>query len=151
MTAAPRQWVIKLAYPTLPLSLNDRRHRMVIWRESRNLRNRVRTYAQHVGIPRLNAIHVQLEWTPATRRKRDADNVVATLKPAIDGLRDYPAKYKRDPHTGEKRLVEPAWRGVVPDDDPEHVTWSQPIIHPANPDRWFVDRLVLVVTERKTE
>lgn len=135
MTA--REWEIRLAYLTLPLNLNDRRHRMIVWREQRNLRDRVRVMARHVGIPRLDAIHVQMHWTPRTARRRDADNSVYTLKSAIDGLRDY-RPTKRDPA---------GWVGIVPDDTPEHVQWSPPIIHPPNPDPWLTERLTLVIRE----
>lgn len=139
---SPRSWRLELAYDTLPLSLNDRRHHMVRWRESRNLRDRVRMLCRHHRIPRLKAISVEMHWTPRTKRTRDRDNAVATQKAAVDGLRDYPARKK------DGRIVEPAWRGVVADDDPTHVDYGMPIIHPPNPDPWFTDRLVLVITER---
>lgn len=144
---APRSWEIRLAYPTLPISLNDRGTKWQIkWRASRTLRDRVRVMTRHLEIPRLEAIHVDMTWIPATKRKRDADNAVATLKPAIDGLRDYRARYRNT--AAGRVLVEPEWVGVVPDDDPEHVTWSPPVIAPPDPDRFLTERLVLVIAER---
>jgi hypothetical protein len=109
---APRSWTLQLPYETLPLSLNDRDHRMVVWRAQHNLRNQVRMLARSVNIPRLERIHVQLHYRPITVRSRDQDNAVATLKPAIDGLRDYPSRHKNG------QLVEAAWTGIVPDDTP---------------------------------
>ena len=140
------RWEITLAYPTLPLSLNDRRHRMVIWRAQRDLRDRVRWATRHAGIPRLHAIHVEMHWTPRTVRRRDADNAVATLKSALDGTRDYPATYRYI--NGRKVLTTAAWVGIVPDDTPEHVTWTPPIIHPADPDPFYTERLRLVIEDR---
>jgi hypothetical protein len=154
MTA--RSWTLRLAYPKLPLSLNDRRHHMVRHRAAKTLRDRVRMLARAEGIPRLDGLHVEMHWTPATNRTRDADNAVATLKAAIDGLRDYPARYRTVPvpagvgrggveYEPRRVLSSPAWVGIVPDDDPAHVTWSRPIIHPADPE--LTQRLVLVITE----
>lgn len=137
MTA--RSWTLRLVYSKLPLSLNDRSHWGEVARSKRNLRDRVRLMARAQRIPRLDAIHVQMHWTPVVVRGRDQDNAVATLKPAIDGLRDYKPT-KRDPA---------GWRGVVPDDTPEHVQWSPPIIH--DPDPTLTERLVLVITERTTD
>lgn len=144
MTEA-RSWRLTFWYPQLPLTLNDRRHRMVVYRVQKQIRDRVRQASRFEGIPRLDSIHVEMHWTPATTRRRDADNAVATLKSAIDGLRDYPARYRRV--SGRRVLTEPAWTGVVADDTPELVTWSRPVIHPANPDPLFTERLVLIVHE----
>jgi hypothetical protein len=145
----PRTWTIGLVYDTLPLSLNDRAHHMIVWRKRKNLKERVRAAVQTLQIPRLDAIHVRMEWTPRTKRVRDQDNAVATLKPAIDGLRDYPARWGRGELKGQ--IVEQPHVGIVPDDDPTHVTWEQPVIHPPNPDPFFTERLVLVITERPTQ
>lgn len=144
--AIPRSWRIPLAYDKIPLSLNDRTPWQVRAREVRNLRDRVRQYTRHLQIPRLDAIHVEMLWTPKTRRTRDLDNLVATLKPAIDGLRDYPERHRTV--DGVRRLVSPAWVGVVPDDDPQHVTWARPALAEPNRDPFFTDRLVFIVTER---
>lgn len=134
-----QQWTLDLIYSRLPLSLNDHRHRMVVYRDQTTLRHRVRMLARQQRIPRLERIHVQMHWTPATRRVRDGDNAVATLKSCIDGLRDYP------PRRRGGVIVQPSWVGVVPDDDPEHVDWSPPIIH--DPDPRLAARLRLVITD----
>lgn len=133
MTA--RAWTLRLVYPKLPLSLNDRAHWAEVARSKRNLRDRVRLLARQQKIPRLDAIHVQMHWTPAVKRNRDEDNCMLTQKVMVDGLRDY-RPTKRDPI---------GWTGVVPDDTPEHVTWSPPILH--DPDPKVTERLWLVITE----
>lgn len=139
-----RSWRLELPYVKPPLSLNDRRPRMVIWRDQHNLRNQVRYLARAAKIPRLDRIDVALHYEPTDRRTRDQDNLVATLKPAIDGLRDYGPRYR------DARMVEAAWVGIVADDSPEHVTWPRPIIHAARPrgagERQH-GRLWLVITE----
>jgi hypothetical protein len=144
----PRSWALALVYDKLPLSLNDRSPWQVRYRNARNLRDRVRMLTRTLEIPRLDAIHVDLIWTPRTRRTRDADNAVATLKPAIDGLRDYAPRYRKHPDTGERVLVDEGWTGVVADDNPEHVTWSPPVLRPVDRDPNLTERLVLVITER---
>lgn len=141
---APRSWEIALAYPTPPLSLNDRDVWQVRARKARLLRDRVRAMTAHLQIPRLEAVHIDMLWIPKDRRVRDADNLVATLKPGIDGTRDYPARYRTV--GGVRVLVEPAYRGVIADDDPTHLTWSRPVI--GEPDRNVTDRLIFTLTER---
>lgn len=89
------------------LSLNDRDHWAVrrqmteAWRDETALRAGAAAFGRH------DQIHVQLEFHPGDRRRRDADNLVATLKPCIDGL---------------------VQAGVVLDDSPQFVTWGQPKI-----------------------
>lgn len=136
----PRGWLLLLPYQAPPLSLNDRRHRMVVWRAQHNLTEQVRLLARAQRIGRLDRIHVQLHYLPATRRTRDADNLVATLKPCIDGLRDAPARFKGG------RMVAAAQAGIVVDDDPAHVRWSPPEIH-APVKQHTGSRLWLVITE----
>jgi crossover junction endodeoxyribonuclease RusA len=78
----------------------------------RRVRQDVATLCRVLHIPPCDAIHVQLIYVPRDRRRRDSDGLVATLKPCLDGIVD---------------------AGVVPDDSPEYVTWSAPIIAPADP------------------
>lgn len=133
-----RTWQIRLVYDRLPLSLNDREHHMVTWRKRQNLIDQVHAMCRHHGIPQLQRVHVRMEWTPRTNRRRDADNATETLKAALDGIRNAPPS---------KRW--PAGRiGIVPDDTPEYVTWEPPIIHPTNRDPFYTERLVLVIEDR---
>jgi hypothetical protein len=141
----PRSWRLTFWYPKLPLSLNDRRHRMVVYRVQKQVRDRVRQAARAQGVPRLQSIHMAMHWTPSTNRGRDEDNAVATLKSAIDGLRDYPARYRNV--NGQRVLTAAPWVGVVADDTAEFVTWDRPCLHPANSDPLFTERLILIITE----
>lgn len=130
--ADPRSWTL-LVDGFDPLSLNDRGH----WSKHRQLKAEWRTEVAHLAraarIPRLSRIHVVLHAYPKINRRRDSDNLVATLKPCIDGLRD---------------------AGVIADDTPDQVTWSAPAIHPSRCDgmparlkRWSWE---LVITEAPT-
>lgn len=121
-------WTLNLPYEKPPLSLNDRGQTVGARRaksaKAATIRADVCTLARAAGIPPQDAIHVRLHYRPATAHRRDADNLVATLKPAIDGLRD---------------------AHVIPDDDPAHLDWSAPRIHPPSlPDR--TSSLWLVIT-----
>lgn len=88
------QWDIVLPYEKPPLTANQRMH----WRAKAKITAQVRDRAawsaveQHVR--RLDRCKVELEWHVADRRRRDADNLVPTLKALCDGLVD--ARVVRD-------------------------------------------------------
>jgi crossover junction endodeoxyribonuclease RusA len=105
-----RQWVLELPYTKPPLSLNDRMHWARKAKLARELRRWTRVLADAHNIPRLTHARVELHYHPRDRRRRDADNLYATVKPCVDGLRD---------------------AGVIDDDDMAHVTHLQPVIEPA--------------------
>jgi crossover junction endodeoxyribonuclease RusA len=104
-----REWVLPIAL-TKPLSLNDRMH----WQQKRHLTKRWRDHAHGLavaaGIPLLERFTAILHYQPRDNRRRDTDNLVATLKPLVDGLRD---------------------AHVAVDDDTTHYRLSEPVIHPA--------------------
>lgn len=81
-------WSLRLPYSTPPLSLNDRRHWAAKARITREVRHATAVHAREQRIPRLEHARVQLLYIPRDKRRRDADNLVATLKPCLDGLRD---------------------------------------------------------------
>jgi crossover junction endodeoxyribonuclease RusA len=118
-----RVWRLDLPM-SRPLSLNGREH----WRRKAALVKRVRLLAfakaQHVGVPALPRIAVELHYVPRDRRRRDPLNLVATLKPVEDGLVD---------------------AGVVPDDTPEYVEPTMPRLDP--PDAAAAVRLYVLVRE----
>lgn len=91
-----------------PLTLNQRLH----WREkaerTRVTRHAVGFRAVALHLPPTGHVSVQLHYATGDQRRRDTDNLVATLKPCVDGLVD---------------------AGLVPDDDPGHVTTIMPAIH----------------------
>ena len=119
------QWVITLPYPKPPLTLNDPTPWQAKARITRRLRTETAVLARHHKLPTgLTHVTVQLVYTPATNRRRDTDNVAATLKPVCDGLVDY---------------------GLVPDDTPDHMTRPEPVI--TTPDRAKAGVRVIITTE----
>lgn len=69
-------------------------------------------------LPRgLDYVTVQMHYRPRDNRRRDTDNLVATLKPVCDALASGTAK-----HPGY---------GLVADDTPEFMGKPEPIIHAA--------------------
>ena len=108
MTDTLTRWTVTLPYIAPPLTLNQRLHWAARSRLTRGLRE---STAWLANLPALPSVHVVLHYRPADNRRRDPDNIVATLKPCLDGLVD---------------------AGIVPDDTPQFVSWSQPVIHPAD-------------------
>lgn len=78
--------VIRFNYPTPPLTANQRLH----WRKRAELTRQVRTATAYMAseIPELERCAVTLTWYVADKRRRDADNLVPTLKACCDGLVD---------------------------------------------------------------
>jgi crossover junction endodeoxyribonuclease RusA len=91
-----------------PLTMNQRLH----WRQraerTRKLRSAAAWAAKALQIGQHEHISVQLHYATGDNRRRDSDNLVPTMKPAVDGLVD---------------------AGLVVDDDPKHVTTIMPTIH----------------------
>lgn len=99
----PRSWMLEFPPGTPVLSLNDRLHHMARHRLEKQLQNDSITLARHVKVPHCERIHVVLVLHPKRRGRRDLDNLSATLKPCIDGIRR---------------------AGVVEDDDSSRVTFE---------------------------
>lgn len=74
--------------PSPPLTANQRMH----WARKAKLTARVRketaTIAHQLRIPELGRCEVTLTWVVRTKHRRDADNIVPTLKAMCDGLVD---------------------------------------------------------------
>lgn len=106
-----RRWEIdvRMVMRGRPLTLNDRMHWRVKAELVRIIRNSVAWQAKQQRIGALKHATIQLHYAPGRGGKHDADNLVATSKPAVDGLRD---------------------AGVIVDDSTEHVTQLMPTIHP---------------------
>lgn len=103
---------IRLPWPKPPLSLNDRMHPKQKARAVRAVRSVAAAFVRAAHIPRANRISVTLTYHPRDSRRRDEDNLVATLKPLCDGIVD---------------------AGVVDDDDPAHMAKAMPTIAEAHP------------------
>ncbi len=103
--------VLYLPYDRPPLTLNQR------WpsRQAKDsavaeVRRSVGWVARAARLGRHDHVTVELHYRPGRAGIRDVDNLVATLKPACDGLVD---------------------AGLVADDDPAHMTKLMPVIHSA--------------------
>lgn len=125
------RYVLPMPGTSPPLSLNDRgRNPHAKARKVRTVREAVAWRAIEARIPvDVPRIIVELFYVPRDRRTRDADNLVATLKPCIDAL------------TARGRARGWPCHPVVADDDPAHVTWLPPVI--LEPDarraRWWLE------------
>jgi crossover junction endodeoxyribonuclease RusA len=90
-----------LPYVRPPLTLNGRLHHMARYRITRQVKADVHRLAVAARLPKsCRRAAVTLVYEPPDRRRRDTDNLFATIKPAVDGLVAY---------------------GLVPDDDSRHV------------------------------
>ncbi len=100
---------IQLPWAAPPLTANQRHH----WAKRASITKNVRQAAYFlarrlpVGQPHIT---VTLNYQPKDNRRRDADNLVPTLKALCDGLVD---------------------AGLVSDDTPDLMTKRMPVIHPA--------------------
>lgn len=119
----PAGWWLDLPF-TRPLSLNDRVNRYARAKAVREYREAACWLAKAAKIPPCRVIRLVLVYVPRDRRRRDATNLVATLKAVEDGLVD---------------------AQVVPDDTPQHVRAEMPLIDlpdAANPRlQLYVERL----------
>lgn len=107
-------WRLQLSGRRPPLNLNDRDHWAARAKITKRIRAEVASRARSLGLPTgLEHVHTQLIWLAPDARRRDEDNLVATAKPAWDGLVDY---------------------GLVPDDQPLYMTKHMPRIV-SHPDR----------------
>lgn len=122
---------IVLPYAIPPLTANQRLHYMERASRVRHLRATTALLMRDINRRRPpletgHKLHVRLEYVPADRRRRDADNLVPTLKAICDGLVD---------------------AGLVPDDTPEFMEKHMPTI--GKPQRGLKHRLVLRLTDEK--
>ena len=92
-------------YPRAPLTSNQRLH----WAHKAKITRQVREKAYLLArrIPELGKCRVTLTWFVSTQTRRDADNIVPTLKAMCDGIVD---------------------AGVVPDDTPDLMDKLMPVI-----------------------
>jgi crossover junction endodeoxyribonuclease RusA len=97
-----------------PLSLNDRHHHMVKARLVTKWRETAGWAIKAARIPPCQKVSVEFLYYPRDNRRRDPDNLVASMKPVVDALVDV---------------------GVVPDDTEVYVYRSFPSIQPAQPKR----------------
>jgi hypothetical protein len=95
-----RTWTMELPAGLGLLSLNGREHWAARNRAAQALKKAAWAMTVSAKVPRLERIGVRVLYDPPDRRRRDHDNLAATLKPLIDGI---------------------VAAGVVGDDDTGHV------------------------------
>jgi crossover junction endodeoxyribonuclease RusA len=98
-------FIIALPYERPPLHGNQKVHWAVKAKHTRELRGGAAASTAHV--PPMVLCQVLLTWFVTDRRRRDADNLMPTLKPLCDGLVD---------------------SGIVPDDTSEFMDKLMPKI-----------------------
>lgn len=99
---------LDLPWETPPLNLNDRHSKIVEARRIAAVRRDVGWVAKAARMGTHDRVQVTLNYRPLRSGRRDADNLVATLKPCCDGLVD---------------------AGLVVDDIPQHMVKAMPVIH----------------------
>jgi crossover junction endodeoxyribonuclease RusA len=111
----PNRWELVLPWTKPPMSLNDRMDRWTKARWTKTLRQTAWALAKQAKIPPLHeGCQVGLVYQPPDRRRRDEDNLFATLKPLADGLVD---------------------AGVVADDTPDLMRKECRITDPVQPSK----------------
>lgn len=105
------------------MNINEIRHWRVKAKQTAEIREAVFVLARFAKVDRGCAkVRVTLHYRPRDRRRRDALNIVPTLKAAEDGLVD---------------------AGVMADDTPEYIDPVMPVIDPPyvgqlRPELWIV-------------
>lgn len=107
---ADGEWLIELPI-TKPMSLNDRSHWSQKAEDVAQLRADAGWCVREAKVARCQKVRVTMIYEPRDKRRRDKDNLVATLKPIVDALVD---------------------TSVIPDDTPEHVEYEMPLIDVPN-------------------
>lgn len=120
--------VVRLPWLSPPLSLNDRDHWATHAAKVQEVRDAARWVIRAARLPRLPAAEIVLCWRVRDFKRRDNDNLVATLKPCIDALVD---------------------EGVLADDNWQHVRLAAARIDPPNDERTC--SLWLEISERPRE
>lgn len=114
MTTTHTLW---LPYARPPLTANQRLHWAAKARIVADVRRTAMLLARAAKLPRgVEHVTIELHYTPRDRRRRDPSNLMPTQKALLDGLT---AGTQRHPGYG-----------LVPDDTPDYVTETIPIIDP---------------------
>lgn len=116
---------IDLPWTKPPLSMNDRLHWAVKSKKVAEVRLIAKLRILAAGLKPMPAATLTLHYQPRDVRRRDTDNLFATVKACADGLRD---------------------SGVIPDDDTAHLSHNEPVIH--EPVKGQGGRLWLELEER---
>lgn len=128
--------VIELPYTKPPISMNDRgftRGAMLAKAAKiAEVRDTTLVLARKAQLPRgVEHVTVLLHYRPRDNRRRDTDNLIATLKPICDALT--PGRPER--MRAGKRVPALVGYGMVADDTPRWMAKPEPIIHQAEKGR----------------
>lgn len=108
---------IDLPWTTPPLTANQRLHWAKKATITREVRSTTAVLARHHKARRADRLIVTLHYQPKQHRTRDRHNLWPLVKACVDGIVD---------------------AGVVCDDDSEHVSTPEPVIHePGEPAIWL--------------
>ena len=84
-----RKITIKLGHlPDRALNPNKRLHHMQLYRAKRQAKDEAMALVYEHGRPGTpyEAAHITITWVAKDKRRRDPDNLFASMKPYIDGL-----------------------------------------------------------------
>lgn len=99
-------WTLDLPFDRPPITANQRLHHMAKARLTRQVRRAASFLARSARIPTLDTCTVRMVWFVTDRHRRDADNLVPTLKAACDGLVDAGVVSDDIPSLMTKRMPE---------------------------------------------
>lgn len=108
---------VTLPWPPKALSPNARVHHMALAKAKKAYKEACMWQAKADGAkPMTGALHLTITFVPPDRRHRDLDNMLASIKSGLDGLRDvlgvddsrWSLTIRKTPHIGGVVLVEVA-------------------------------------------
>lgn len=103
------EYIVPLPWQTPPLNLNDRyTNRIAYAGKIAAVREDTGWVIKAAKVPACDRIRVTLHYRPRDARRRDEDNLVATMKPCCDAIVDV---------------------GIVDDDTPRFMVKVMPVIH----------------------
>lgn len=106
---------LQFAYPSPPLTANQRMHWGRRAKLTKQLRAEACAKANLADIPPMQRCEVTLTWYVRDHRRRDVDNIVPTLKAYCDGIVDAHVSPDDTPQYMVKRMPEIVYRpGAVP-------------------------------------
>lgn len=80
------QLALQIPWPPRELSPNDMSHRMVKWRKSRLYKHDCFLATRALGKTAKDTVTIDIVFHPPTDRRRDQDNLIASLKYGLDGV-----------------------------------------------------------------
>jgi crossover junction endodeoxyribonuclease RusA len=109
-----KEYLIRLPWPPAALSPNARGHWAKRASAAKKYRADARLLSQAMGCRALgcSTLTVEITFCPPDRRKRDTDNMIASIKSGLDGISDATGVDDANWHVGIRR-DEPVRDGAV--------------------------------------